>query len=276
MPTPSPVDIWETTESQQRQKTRIDGKVVETRVYRVTGYDNARDAEAALIASSELPASLGPEADGTVFRRTAFQTNPVADTNDIWDITVPFESQVNTERTFAGSTAGGSFNITQGYGVTSYAPSGATAPNFQGAINVNEQGVQGVDIIVPQFEFSMTKTQENGFVSLSYAATLARMTGKVNDAAFESFAAGELLFLGADFSQQSNGSATLTYKFSASPNRTGITIGSITGIAKKGHEYLWVFYRPNLSGQLLVRVPVAVYVHKVYEEGDFTTLGITS
>jgi hypothetical protein len=273
MPITSPVDIYETPDSQSRQRTRIDGRVVETRVYRVTGYDNARDAEAALIASAELPASLGPEADGTVFRRIAFNTVPVSDTNDIWDITVPYESQVNTERTFAGSTAGGSFNITQGYGVTSYAASGS-APNFQGAINVNEQGVQGVDVIVPQFEFSLTKTQENGFVSLAYTATLARMTGKVNNATFENFNAGELLFLGADFSQQSSGSATITYKFSASPNRTGITIGSITGIAKKGHEYLWVFYRPNLSGNFLVRIPVAVYVHKVYEEGDFSTLWI--
>jgi hypothetical protein len=276
MPITSPVDIYETPDSQSRQRTRIDGRVVETRVYRVTGYDNARDAEAALIASAELPASLGPEADGTVFRRIAFNTVPVSDTNDIWDITVPYESQVNTERTFAGSTAGGSFNITQGYGVTAYAPPSATAPNFQGAINVNEQGVQGVDVIVPQFEFSLTKTQENGFVSLAYTATLARMTGKTNNATFENFNAGELLFLGADFSQQSSGSATITYKFSASPNRTGITIGSITGIAKKGHEYLWVFYRPNLSGNFLVRIPVAVYVHKVYEEGDFSTLGITS
>lgn len=276
MPITSPVDIYETPDSQARQRTRVDGKVVETRVYRVTGYDNARDAEAALIASSELPANLGPEADGTVFRRIAFNTVPVSDTNDIWDITVPYESQVFTERTFAGSTSGGSFNITQGYGVTSYAPPSGTAPNFQGAINVNEQGVQGVDVIVPQFEFSLTKTQENGFVSLAYTATLARMTGKTNNATFENFNAGELLFLGADFSQQSNGSATLTYKFSASPNRTGITIGSITGIAKKGHEYLWVFYRPNLSGNFLVRIPVAVYVHKVYEDGDFSTLGITS
>jgi hypothetical protein len=275
MPITSQVDIYETPDSQARQRTRIDGKVVETRVYRVTGYDNARDAEAALIASSELPANLGPEADGTVFRRIAFNTVPVSDTNDIWDITVPYESQVYTERTFAGSTSGGSFNVTQGYGVTSYAAPGGTAPNFQGAINVNEQGVQGVDVIVPQFEFSLTKTQENGFVSLSYAATLARMTGKTNNAAFETFAAGELLFLGADFSQQSSGSATLTYKFSASPNRTGLTIGSITGIAKKGHEYLWVFYRPNLSGNFLVRIPVAVYVHKVYEDGDFSTLQIT-
>jgi hypothetical protein len=233
------------------------------------------------VCSSDLP-----EADGTVFRRIAFNTVPVSDTNDIWDITVPYESQVNTERTFAGSTAGGSFNITQGYGVTSYTPAYSPprltppyfqpAPDFQGAINVNEQGVQGVDVIVPQFEFSFTKSQENGFVSLSYAATLARMTGKTNNAPFENFDAGELLFLGADFSQQSSGPATVTYKFSASPNRTGITIGSITGIAKKGHEYLWVFYRPNLSGNFLVRIPVAVYVHKVYEDGDFNTLGITS
>lgn len=274
MPTPTPVDIYETPDSQQRTRTRIDGKVVETRIYRVTGYDTAQAAESALIASSELPALIGPEADGTIFRRIAFATNPVSDTSDIWDVTVPFESQVNTDRTFAGSTSGGTFNITQGYGVTSYAPAGQTAPNFQGAINVNEQGVQGVDIIVPQFEFTTTKTQAVGFVTLAYAATLARLTGKVNNAPFDDFAAGELLFLGADFSQQSAGPATLAYKWSASPNRTNLTIGNITGINKGGHEYMWVFYRPNLSGTSLVRIPVAVYVHKVYEDGNFALLGI--
>jgi hypothetical protein len=100
------------------------------------------------------------------------------------------------------------------------------------------------------------------------------LTGKTNNASFATFAEGELLFLGADFSAASGGEVSITYKFVASPNRTGLTVGPITGIAKKGHEYLWVLYRPNQSGNFLVKVPVAVYVHKVYESGDFTLLGI--
>ena len=62
----------------------------------------------------------------------------------------------------------------------------------------------------------------------------------------------------------------------ASPNRTGITVGDITGIAKKGWEYLWVRYEDaeDSTAKTLVKRPVAAYVEKVYESGDFAALGI--
>ena len=66
-------------------------------------------------------------------------------------------------------------------------------------------------------------------------------------------------------------------RFAASPNRTGITIGDISGIDKKGHEYLWVRYEDaeDASAKMIVKRPAAVCVEKVYEEGDFGLLGIS-
>ena len=89
-------------------------------------------------------------------------------------------------------------------------------------------------------------------------------------------AAGECLFLGASGSKRGEEDWEITFRFAASPNRTGITVGDITGIAKKGWEYLWVRYADaeDAAAKALVKKPVAVYVEKVYEDGDFSGLGI--
>ena len=50
----------------------------------------------------------------------------------------------------------------------------------------------------------------------------------------------------------------------------------MTGIDKKGWEYLWVRYEDaeDAAANALVKKPTAAYVEKVYEEGDFAGLGI--
>jgi hypothetical protein len=67
----------------------------------------------------------------------------------------------------------------------------------------------------------------------------------------------------------------ITYKFAASPNRTGIVVGEITGISKKGWEYMWVRYADaeDAAAKAIVKKPVAAYVEKVYEDGNFGVLG---
>ena len=48
--------------------------------------------------------------------------------------------------------------------------------------------------------------------------------------------------------------------------------------SKKGWEYLWVRYadEEDAAAKMLVKRPIAAYVEKVYEEGDFSQLGIGS
>ena len=55
-------------------------------------------------------------------------------------------------------------------------------------------------------------------------------------------------------------------------------IGQITGINKKGWEYLWVRYADaeDTTAKVLVKKPIAVYVEQVYPTTGFAALGIGS
>lgn len=60
------------------------------------------------------------------------------------------------------------------------------------------------------------------------------------------------------------------------PERHGSRGGDITGINKKGWEYLWVRYADaeDTSAKVLVKEPIAAYVEQVYPYGNFAGLGI--
>jgi len=198
-----------------------------------------------------------------------------------WECRVRYVSPEYTppevgESSFAFDTGGGTQHITQSLGtVGSYAASG-TAPNFGGAIGVTHDNVEGVDITVPVYNFSETHYLADATVTPSYRGTLFNLTGKVNNGSFKGLAAGECLFLGASGSKRGEDDWEITYRFAASPNRTGISVGPITVASKKGWEYLWVRYadEEDSGSNTLVKKPIAAYVERVYEEGNFAALGI--
>ena len=155
----------------------------------------------------------------------------------------------------------------------------ATAPSMDSAIGVDGDSVAGVDVVSPQLTWTETYDVPSSYVDNDYIKTVAALTGTVNKAAFRSFEAGEVLFLGASGShewdaEKGDGPWSLSYKFVASPNVTDETIGSITGINKRGHDYLWVRYEDSVTDNTLLKKPLYVYVNKVYRDGDFSGLGI--
>jgi hypothetical protein len=153
------------------------------------------------------------------------------------------------------------------------------APDQKLAIGVDSNGVNGVDIITPQLQWQEQYDVPNGYVSSGYVRALAEVTGTTNNASFRGFDVGEVLFVGCSGSQEwddekGKGPWSLSYRFVASKNVTGQTIGSISGIEKKGHEYLWVLYEDSISNSSVIKQPRAVYVSKVYKDSDFSRLGI--
>jgi hypothetical protein len=244
--------------------------------------------------------SFAPETyDG--LPRQSVQIEPISE--EYWDASVRYADASSSsstsggggpepgsgEYTYSFDTMGGTQHITQSLEtVGSYADSSIpSAPDFNGAIGVsNTNGnseVQGVDITVPIYNFSETHYLTTEQVTPEYKGTLFQLTGKVNNAAFRGLAAGECLFLGAsgtlhgtETDTGTSGDWEITYRFAASPNKTGITIGSITGIAKKGWEYLWVRYADveDLDAIAMIKRPVAAYVEKVYDDADFSLLDI--
>ncbi len=186
----------------------------------------------------------------------------------------PPEIPETGESSYSFDTSGGSQHITQSLEtVASYAISGI-APDFKGAIRATHDNVEGVDITVPVYNFSETHYVSNDDLNKS---AYFYLTGRVNDASFKGFDAGECLFLGASGSKRGKKNDwEITFKFAASPNRTNITVGDITEISKKGWEYMWPRYADSEddTAKAIVKKPVAVYIEKVYEYGDLGDLGI--
>jgi hypothetical protein len=192
-------------------------------------------------------------------------------------------------RSRAFDTAGGTTHMTQAQGSPPerrYPDSGDdAAPDQKGAIGVDGNSVQGVDVVIPALTWTETYSVPSTYVSTPYIKSLSSITGTVNNSSFRGFAAREVLFLGASGNQdwderKGDGPWTLSFKFVASANAgqgatiPALTIGSITGIQKDGHEYLWVRYEDKIDDESLVKEPKYVYVNKVYRESSFSALGI--
>lgn len=233
-------------------------------VYDILGTDDEEEVESLLLAT----------APAVYLGRVLESVSGDPQGNGVWKghaRYVQFED--GSEYTF--DTGGGTQKITQSITtINSYAPGGFTPPNFQGAIGVTEDRIEGTDITSPVFTFSETHQFDDATVTTAYKVLLFNLTGRVNDAPFKGLAAGECLFLGASGSKRGNELWSLSFRFAGSPNATGMTIGSITGIDKKGWEYLWIRYADfeDTSAFALVKRPIACYVESVYLEDDFSQL----
>lgn len=253
-----------------------DGQSAEL-IYKITG--TADDAAALSSLKSTAPATFAG------MKRQPVTVEPVhVDTarpdTCIWTGTATYaplevEPPPETgESVFNFDTGGGTQHITQSLNTIGRYP--GTAPDFKGAIGVTHDNVEGVDITVPVYTFSETHYVASSSVTTAYKNTLFNLTGKVNNGAFKGMAPGECLFLGASGSKRGTDDWEITFRFAGSPNRTGLSVGPIGGISKKGWEYLWVRYADteDTASHTLVKQPIGAYVEKVYEEGNFSSLGI--
>jgi hypothetical protein len=255
-----------------------------TRLYNISNAATEDEAQAALLAAA--PATV----DGNL-TVTTWTIEPLPDDDPSislrWNGTVNYAKTTSTKTTpetgessFSFDTSGGSVHITQSEAtVQTYAASGETAPNFNGAIGVerssNEQTVTGCDITSPVYQFAETHYVAAATVNDSYKGNIFSLTGKVNSDTFRGCDPGECLFLGASGSKRSDADWEITFRFAASPNRTGLSIGTaITGIAKKGWEYLWVLYKEKDVSGVITKTPQAAYVEQVYETAAFSGLGL--
>lgn len=204
----------------------------------------------------------------------------------------PTEIQLSDrlDNEFSFSTAGGTQHIVSSLETKSYKRNGLAmpAPKFGGAIGVSKDGVTGCDIVVPKFEFTITKRV--AFMTMAYVQDLIFCTGRTNLFAWNTFAEREVLFLGADGKYDGDGrsdeSWLVTYKFAAGKNEEGIVIvppfaddgaggqvaqPSLTVAAKAAWDYLWVGFLETTDATAGVNVqkPAFAYVEKVYQATNF-------
>lgn len=230
-----------------------------------------------LQAASELGLFL-PQTDRGLFLKPTELTR-VAD--DIWQADVSYE-----ERDFAEDDSIFNFQIGLGTAHITQAKEHIDsktsllfpqAVDHDGAINVTPDGVDGVDIAIPEFEWSWTVKHPRTLITRQYIDTLEELTGQWNSSTWKDYPEKEIQFLGCSGSTMAKEKfSELTYKFKRVRSVTNQSIGDINGVDKLGMDYLWVEYALTEDGaaQQLARIPKAVHVERVYDVGDFRKIRV--
>ena len=200
--------------------------------------------------------------------------------NGHWVVTVRYGADSPIEAgdsVVSFETGGGTEHITQSRETISATAAAGTAPDYKGAIGVTDDSVEGVDVTVPVYNWSETHYLAADTVDQAYRIAVANLTGMYNDAEFRGFPAGEVQFMGATGTKRDEEKWEITFRFAQSPNRTDIDIGGVITVPTKlGWHYLWVRYADTEddTAKRIVKRPVAAYVERVSEAGDFGNLGI--
>lgn len=176
----------------------------------------------------------------------------------------------------AWDTTGGTEHMTQAIQQTGY---GSDTPDFEGAINVSGNAVQGVDVVRPSLRYSETWIMPvSTAMNCGYIGAVFSLTGTVNQDNFRCFAPGEVLFLGARGQwQEDQPYVAITFEFEVRANDDDFypfTGFSQEPVAKKGWEYFWILYEDAIDANALVRHPIAGYISQVYHEKPWDNLGI--
>jgi hypothetical protein len=225
---------------------------------------------------------------GIYWVRKRLQVNGIGnayfDTTATYETLQPKPPQQNQQQndfqpgSLAWDTTGHTEHITQSLKPETRIPAGET--DFQGAINVSGDSVQGIDVVRPSLRYSETWIlPAQVAVSCGFVGAVYRLTGTVNLNQFRCFAPGEALFMGARAQWQGDQPyVSATFDWEARPNGN-VNLPYMPGVGelqmeKKGWEYVWVRYQPEADGGQLIRKPIAIYKDVVYEEKSWADLGM--
>lgn len=180
------------------------------------------------------------------------------------------------EFSFRGSTE--SKHITVGREHIASLPSSPSNP-FQGAIGVTADDVQGTDILVPVFGFSITKWFDATDVDQTFILNLRNKLAKVNSDSWRGHAAGEVLFVqvtGGPVNGPNSDIYELTFDFASSANLSSVAVGDLGTLNVKGWEHLWVRFKDDVNTNKFVQVPESAHVERVYDTTAFSGIPISS
>ena len=275
-----PIEMWEAPESGRTQNTSS-GRRVE-KIFTLKGTTDRLLAEGYVLLNTddELENLPRQNIDLTPYKGS-----------DLWKVILnygagsssggPIEpSDIGDERA-SFSTRGNRVLVTQAkrhiedYGIGETEP-----PNHNGAINVTEDGPQGVEIDQAAFTFEVRKVVAASDMDAAYSRALLDLTNKTNNAVWRGYQPGELRFLGCDGTQRDSESWDLTFSFLGSPNLQNQTVDEVQGIDQKGHEYAWGTYETvvddSVTPPVKVKKLIAIHIEELYGSGDFNRLNLNA
>lgn len=151
---------------------------------------------------------------------------------------------------------------------------GGAAPDNKRAIGITQDGeIKGCDRFKPYLEWSTARTFE--YITMAYLDALSELVGTTNKELFYGHEPGTQMFLGASGNTKDLSRCVVAFKFAKQKHRTAIEIcdGLIVPV-KKAWEYLWVSYKNVDDANKLTQQPDAAYVEQIYEEGNYSKMGI--
>ena len=166
-------------------------------------------------------------------------------------------------------TTGGTVHISASRGEVSRYPASAP-PVGKPHVIIGQDGA-GAEITVPVQMRSYIFNFEAGIVTELAMDYWEDLTGVVNDAIWHYRPAGEVLFLGAegDTTISADSNSSVTFHFAMSRNKTGQTIGSISGIVKDGHDLIDIHTKTEVISAQDVQTEKFIYIQRVYERLNF-------
>lgn len=238
--------------------------------YRASGW--VSDTDARVNALSLIPPSVLDPISGERLYLQDLKCSPAG--YGLHLITAPYgpKKKATGEVSWNFSTTGGTLTVKASKEHIATHPDFGDPNPHLGLIGRSKDGsVEGCEIVIPALKMTYNFKHPLGVITEAHARLLATYTGMVNSTAFRGFPAGELLFLGANGSDGTESEANVSYEFVASQNLTGLTIGTLTSIAKKGWEYLWIEYKDETVAGKTVTRPEYVHIERVYDTLDFAT-----
>jgi hypothetical protein len=150
------------------------------------------------------------------------------------------------------------------------------APNFEKAIGVTRDRVEGVDFPpVGTISHSKTYIMPSSMITHGYLEKLVGLVNTTNSEEWWGRPPEQWLFLGARGKSKSVSEWTVTFNFMTGVPTFDIPVGTFTVKAKNPFDYLWVYYKKKESSGRTIQVPAFAYVEKVVPNRSFTLLGVT-
>jgi hypothetical protein len=243
--------------------------------YGVVGLSDDNDAKNAVLATVPL---IVVALNGYPLPINQVDAQQLGD--ELYEVTVTWGDQQNkndNKPVVTFDTGGETQKITQSISTSGmYAQADQTAANFNGAIGVTKDGIEGVEIGVGGHKWTEKHYLSDSIVTPAWRIAMTLCSHRTNAAAFRGFDVDQVLFEHVSGSKTGTELWEVTFYFAAGPHLTNQTVGTITGIDKKAWEYLWIYYLDtnDNAANVLVKTPLFAYVEQVYLQGDFTTLAI--
>lgn len=171
-------------------------------------------------------------------------------------------------------TGESSVRITHGLAIAQSGCNGYDAPDVGVAINVTDDGVEGIDVNVAAARLSRKGIFLKSAVSAAWLRNMAKWAYRTNDAPWESWAEDEVLYRKTIYVDRLDGYVEITQEFDVGETVTENYAGSDLSLEKKPHQYRWVMMQrtEDTTAKRMTVESVAAYVSTVYKQLDFTEL----